>query len=160
MTLAREYKYEVNEHAFQRTASLHCGLFHSLSQAHHMSIWFAQVHHKLLVEKCMGGDFTLAGCLTSWILATHYGNLTVANSWMDRMLELVQQLFDDPNQSEQALTKALLPMMYVNYAVMVGREEQCLPCLELIGLDWHTADSLADKAAEESPLWLRKRGDT
>lgn len=90
----------------------------------------------------------------------HYGNLVAANQWMARGLKCVSQMYADPNQAAQAVSKMILPSGYVTYAVAVGQEEQCIPLFELMGLDWHTADSLGDNAASALPHLVRQRGDT
>jgi hypothetical protein len=126
----------------------------------HIRIWLGQVHHNILIELIVGADVTIALCLPSWFLAVHYGNLIAANQWMTRGLTLVQQMYADPNQVVQAGTTFYLPTGYVNYALMVGREQECIPLFELMGLDWHTADSLADTVAAAAPAVMRKRGDT
>lgn len=119
----------------------------------------SQVHHKKNMEVCFNADLAVVlGFQVHW-LCVHFGQFVAANEWLDRSLLLCDRMLAEPQRAAECWDLLCAWTTLPCVCIWLGQPAKCLPMYTKAGINWHTADSIADDTCANVPQ-VRPRGDT
>ena len=83
------------------------------------------VHHQRIIATCVGIDCGVGAGTASMQLANHYGDLRLANWWMDRCMHFTERMLAEPNRTVESFTLLWIYGYWGMYAQWLGRQVRC-----------------------------------
>jgi hypothetical protein len=103
--------------------------------------------------------YNYSGC-HGILLALRYGDLTVSNYGLDKVIENMERAVLEPNQIPEFIPKIVVPCSHWPY--LLGKGKEMTGLLSLLRMDWQSAEATCDLATADTDnnVWFAPRGQS